>query len=413
MSLSSIRMRPTRFTSEEVEACVGGIGARKAGMPGLREHDGLLRENWYIAGLSKDLSASVSGLLSTVVYETPMVIYRDPKGDLQAVIDRCLHRGAKLSEGACAGGQLRCPYHGWTYGAGGRLCEVPSEGPLAKREAAAVSEKAWRLSSFPVSEQDGVIWVWMGEGAPASGPSWRFPHAGESEWTGYFMVTDFHNEVTHLVENFMDVPHTVYVHDKWFRNRREIKVPITVELGRSNRQAAGQPGGQAADQPRVLVTYDQPGDSIGFSSKVLNPDGHPMVHTDEFIFPNITRVDYRFGDRGYVINSQCTPMGRYHTRVYTWIAYRLFPGVIGRMVHRFLARPMAFYTRQVIEQDVDIMKNQGANLLRLDEQGAGLPFRSTAADELHIAIERLRELGRSGDERLKNIAWTKEREIWI
>lgn len=393
-----MRLSPTRFTPEEIAECAGGVGAKQAGLAGLREHDGKLRENWYIAGLTAELERSKNGLLATTVYETPLVIYRDSQGLLHAALDRCLHRGAKLSEGACTEGKLRCPYHGWVYGTDGRVCEVPSEGTHEGATGAKVrTGNAWTLRVFPVVEQDGALWVWMGDQAPLASPTWRFPYADNREWSGYFMVTDFHNEVTHLVENFMDVPHTVYVHEKWFRNRREIKVPITVELGRS----------------RVVVTYEQPNDSIGFSSKVLNPDGNPMLHTDEFIFPNITRVDYRFGDRGYVINSQCTPMGRYRTRVYTWIAYRLLPGALGRAVQRMMIRPMEFYTRQVIEQDVEIMKNQGSNLEQLDEHGYGRPFMSTAADELHIAIERLREMGRDGDERLHTVAWTKEREIWI
>lgn len=396
MSPLKMRMRPTRFSKTEIEACVSGRGAKRDGIPTLREHDGKLRENWYIASLSSEL---VDGKpLSATIYETPLVLYRKPDGTVAAVIDRCLHRGAKLSEGTCTSGKLRCPYHGWAYDSEGRVCEVPSEG-------LASTVKNWKLSSYPVVEQDGVIWVWMGDSAPECGPNWRFPFCADRSWHGYFMVTDFHNEVTHLVENFMDVPHTVYVHDKWFRNRREIKVPISVELGRA----------------RVLVTYEQPNDTIGFTSKILNPSGQPMRHTDEFIFPNITRVDYQFGDRGYVINSQCTPIGRYHTRVYTWIAYCLFPDETGSILARGLQRylqpllglPMRLYTRQVIEQDVEIMKNQGSSLLALDEQGFGQPFRSTAADELHIAIERLREMGRVGDSRLGTVRWTKEREIWI
>jgi phenylpropionate dioxygenase-like ring-hydroxylating dioxygenase large terminal subunit len=381
----------TRFSKAELEASL----VPPQGMKSLRQVDEGLKENWYIACLATELDSSNGRPISSVVYESPLVLYRDENNVAVAMFDRCMHRGAKLSEGTCKSGKLRCPYHGWAYGASGEVCEVPSEGPSFQK-------KNWRGRTLPTVEQDGVIWVWPGDTDPTlsvqtARPSWRFPFADSTEWTGYFMVTDFENEVTHLVENFMDVPHTVFVHDKWFRSRSEIKVPITVEVGSG----------------RVLVTYDQPKDSIGFSSKMMNPRNEPMVHTDEFIFPNITRVDYRFGKRGYVINSQCTPIGRYKTRVYTWITYHLFSGAFGRVVNRQLRPAMNFYTRQVIEQDVDIMKNQGRNLQRLDEQGQGAPFKSTAADELHIAIERLREFGRLRDERVHSTAWTKERELWI
>lgn len=381
----------TLFSKAEIDGSL--IPPR--GMSSLREVDQGLRENWYIACLSSELDSANGRPVSRVVYEMPLVIYRDELKAATALLDRCLHRGAKLSEGTCKAGKVRCPYHGWAYGARGEVSEVPSEGPDFQK-------KNWRGRALPVVEQDGAVWVWTGDKDPmlspqTSRPPWRFPFADASDWTGYFMVTDFENEVTHLVENFMDVPHTVFVHDKWFRSRAGIKVPITVEVG------AG----------RVLVTYDQPKDSIGFTSKMMNPGNEPMIHTDEFVYPNITRVDYRFGKRGYVINSQCTPMGRYKTRVYTWISYHLFSGLAGRIVNHRLRGAMNYYTRQVIEQDVDIMKNQGRNLQWLDEQGQGIPFKSTAADELHIAIERLRELGKHRDEKLLTTAWTKERELWI
>ncbi len=389
--VSSFYRPATLFSKAELDESV----LPKNGMESLRSADKGLRENWYIACLVEQLDSASDGRLATVVYELPLVLYRDENSQVVALVDRCLHRGARLSEGSCKSGKLRCPYHGWAYGKDGEVSEVPSEGPQFKK-------RNWKGSTLPVVEQDGAIWVWPGDSDPTlnsrtSNPPWRFPFSESRDWTGYFMVTDFENEVTHLVENFMDVPHTVFVHDKWFRRRSEIKVPITVEVGNG----------------RVLVTYDQPKDAIGFTSKMMNPNGDPMIHTDEFIFPNITRVDYRFGERGYVINSQCTPLGRYKTRVYTWIAYRLFTGRVGQIVNRSLREAMNYYTRQVIEQDVDIMRNQGQNLQRLDERGQGQPFKSTAADELHIAVERLRELGRAEDERLLTTAWAKERELWI
>ena len=40
-------------------------------------------------------------------------------------------------------------------------------------------------------------------------------------------------------------------------------------------------------------------------------------------------------------------------------------------------------------------------------------FQSTPADEPHIQIERLRELGVKGDEKLWQVEKFKEGEIWI
>ena len=259
---------------------------------------------------------------------------------------------------------------------------VPSEGPTGCRDRAKVG-----LRQFPVTEQDELLWVWMGAGEPPGPPPFRFPHFQEKGWSHYFMVTDFENEVTHLAEKFMDVPHTVFVHKGWFRHPRTVAVPMTVKTGDGS----------------VLVNYVQPKDRIGFTDKLLNPRGEPAVHTDHFIMPNITKVDYHFGRRtSFLIISQCTPVSTLQTRAYTAIIYRL--GALTRPLKPFFR----FYTRQVIDQDVVIMANQGRSFrFEMDP-----PFRSTDADVVHLSIERLRELGREGRD-YRAVAKTTEKTIWV
>jgi phenylpropionate dioxygenase-like ring-hydroxylating dioxygenase large terminal subunit len=349
-------------------------------MQSLRARDGHLVDHWYIACLSDELRAGRP--IQRVLYEQPLVLFRDAQGKPACLPDRCLHRATLLSEGRVENGRLSCPYHGWIYDAQGNVVEIPSEGEGAPRSKLC-------LKPLPAVEQDGCVWVWTGEGEPASAaPPWRFPEYDNPAWTRYFMITDFDNEVTHLAENFMDVPHTIFVHRGWFRNPRKQRVPMKLEVGDGS----------------VLVTYRQPNDSIGFSSRILNPEGAPMVHTDRFIFPNLTRVDYLFGrTSGFIINSQITPVASLKSRVYTYIAYRI--GRVGGLIKPF----MRFYTRQVIEQDVEIMANQGRSF-RFEPEPR---FRSTDADEIHIAIERLRELGAQGDPGVMTYRREKEKEFWI
>ena len=151
---------------------------------------------------------------------------------------------------------------------------------------------------------------------------------------------------------------------------------------------AGARGGGAHTAESVLVTYDLPNDEVGFSARILNPDGAPIEHTDKFYMPNNTRVDYTFGPRrGFTITSTCTPRGPYDTVVYTLISYQL--GWLNRLAKLWLP----FYTREVIRQDVDVMRIQGDNLRRF---GGETRFNSTAADLLHDNVESLREHAERG-----------------
>jgi phenylpropionate dioxygenase-like ring-hydroxylating dioxygenase large terminal subunit len=350
----------------------------------LREIDGDLINHWYILCLSHEISANKP--IQRVLYEQAYVIYRDSRGQAVVMLDRCPHRGVRLSEGSCQAGHLVCPYHGWKFGEKGQLKHVPSDGP----ESTPVS--GWGGEVIPSHEQDGVLWVWPGNPKEQSShPSWRFPEYQTKGWQNYFMITDFNNEVTFLAENFMDVPHTVFVHNKWFRSSRALKVPISLEVG----------------QGRVKVTYQAANDSIGIVKRMLNPKGHKMVHTDEYVFPNITRVDYIFGSEHFIINSQCSPIRRGETRVYTWICYRL--PLIGPLLKPLLQ----FYTRKVITQDVEIMENHGKNLRLFPEWFRGEKYKNTAADELHLAIDRMRLSGIKDRHSVQNMNYRREREFWI
>ena len=129
-----------------------------------------------------------------------------------------------------------------------------------------------------------------------------------------------------------------------------------------------------------------------------------MKHTDQYIYPNLTRVDYTFGDDyGFIINSQNTPVSTLKSKVYTYITYRT--AFASKLIKPFIS----YYTRQVIKQDVDIMEEQYRSLL-IDPTPN---FRSTDADALHIEIERLRAWGKSDSDQLYKYQSKIEKFFWI
>jgi phenylpropionate dioxygenase-like ring-hydroxylating dioxygenase large terminal subunit len=328
----------------------------------MRFLSGTLNENWYIAALSREVTPRKP--LGRVIMEEPIVLFRNRAGQAVALIDRCLHRNAQLSQGAIFNGCIGCPYHGWTYNAEGKCVFVPSENGKVEDRS---------LERFQTREHDGFVWVYLGtpERAHRREP-FRYPEVGPG-WRSYVMVTRFQGDVTDLVENFMDVPHTVFVHRGWFRKQGKPKrAEATVERTPTS----------------VLVEYFQPDDSIGFTKRLLNPDGKPMTHTDRFFMPNCTRVDYAWGDRrGFVITSQITPVGPAEAVVYTAITFKF--GVLNPLLRAFLP----WYTRQVINQDVRIMAIQTENLKRFGRRR----FHGTAADSIHRSIEALRDHARNGE----------------
>lgn len=290
-----------------------------------------LRDFWYIAAGAKDLR---SRPLSRTVLGERLVLFRQADGSPAALQDRCAHRNAALSEGRVEGGCVECPYHGWKYGGDGRCTAIPSLPELPPEPV--------RIPAFPAVEQDGFIWVYLGEEPPTAGPR-PFPHCGEAGWTTFTMRTHFPAGVMACLENFLDCPHTVYVHQGWFRSRnaKEVRARVT----------------RRADEVRVEFFEERDAESV--VSRTLFPSGGKMVHTDRFLMPTTTRVDYSFGpERHFIITSQCTPVSEHETEVYTVMTYRF--GRIGPLVRLFF-EPLS---RRIIRQDVDILRQHTEQLQR-------------------------------------------------
>ncbi len=78
-------------------------------------------------------------------------------GTAFALRDICPHRGVPLSAGkVMPEGAVECPYHGWRFRADGQCSLIPS---LVGGEA--IKAESIRVRSYPVREQDGLLWVYM------------------------------------------------------------------------------------------------------------------------------------------------------------------------------------------------------------------------------------------------------------
>ncbi|HXG52532.1 MAG TPA: aromatic ring-hydroxylating dioxygenase subunit alpha [candidate division Zixibacteria bacterium] len=312
-----------------------------------------LKAFWYIGAESRELESRP--LAATIMGER-LVFFRAGDGSPRALLDRCAHRGMALSRGRVRRDGLECPYHGWRYDGDGRCLEVPALADGAPPPRASVR-------AFPCAERDGYIWVYMGNCPPSSSP----PHldgAGEPGWTTFRMKTRFQAGVLACLENFLDCPHTVYVHRGWFRNSRPRPARARVE--------------RYSD--RVLVRFFGERDPRSAVSRLLFPRRAEMGHTDCFLMPATSRVEYSFGPRRrFIITSQCTPVSPDETEVYTLIAFRF--GAVGPLV-RLLFEPLS---RIIIRQDVEILRLQGEQVRHF---GDG-PLVSTSADVFGPEIVRL------------------------
>ncbi len=94
----------------------------------------MFEAGWSCAVRSADLSEP--GAFQTVqVGRESVLIARDRKGNLNAFLEVCRHRGARLctEEAGQVQRSLRCPCHAWTCGLDGRLIAAPNLGGMPRR----------------------------------------------------------------------------------------------------------------------------------------------------------------------------------------------------------------------------------------------------------------------------------------
>jgi phenylpropionate dioxygenase-like ring-hydroxylating dioxygenase large terminal subunit len=166
-----------------------------------------LRNSWYVAGWSKDLTDRP--LARTLLGEA-VVIFRGASGDVTALEDRCPHRHLPLSMGAVVGDTIQCGYHGMVYNREGACVAAPSQGAAPPRA---------RVKAYPTIERFDWIWVWMGEAEKAdpalvpdfsllTAPGYRAVGSTNHVKASYKLVTD----------NLMDLSHVGFVHQTTIGN---------------------------------------------------------------------------------------------------------------------------------------------------------------------------------------------------
>jgi phenylpropionate dioxygenase-like ring-hydroxylating dioxygenase large terminal subunit len=295
----------------------------------------VLRGHWYIACRSRQLA---KGPLARTILGEALVLFRDAEGKAGALIDRCAHRNLALSRGQVTAGGLRCAYHGWTWAADGHCTGIPSS-------CEPQSCRAIRVKAYPLTEQQGFVWVWLAsaeKALPDREPP-LFPWLGEPGWRHFVMERVFEADAFHCVENFLDVPHTAHVHRGLFRGEESKEIELEITRGEDWIEAE-------------FLGEERMDSWIG---KLLVPAGSAVRHVDRFQLPYVTRVDYRMSEkRQYVVMSQCTPEGPERTRVFTYLGFRFEP--LGGLI-QLIFQPFA---GAILNQDVEVLRQQTEDLRR-------------------------------------------------
>jgi phenylpropionate dioxygenase-like ring-hydroxylating dioxygenase large terminal subunit len=152
-----------------------------------------------------------------------MVAWRNGKSELAVMTDKCPHRGAALSLGKLNLDCLQCPFHGFEYDTNGVCTLIPANGKTTE------PPKALHVTSYPVREEHGFVYIWWGKPQDEYPPVPWFESIPDS--MVYATLKDhWANHYSRAIENQLDVVHLPFIHYNTIGrgNRTLVNGPIAV-----------------------------------------------------------------------------------------------------------------------------------------------------------------------------------------
>lgn len=269
-----------------------------------------------------------------------LVFWRGADGQVHGALDRCPHRGAKLSPGKVKDGCIECPFHGFLFDGAGTCTAIPAH--PERRISAAMS-----LAPLPLREAHGFVWLWTGPEAAPDGEIPFFDFEGFS-WQGSQLTVPVETHYTRAIENQLDFAHLPFVHASTIGRFATAEVEVNT----------------AVDGDRIRADVGQPDGFI------------------DFLGPNLWRL--RTGPTWQFLVFVPIDEGRmqYYMRNYQ-------PWVHAPGLRWMVGRANAVVNRMIIGQDTPVVESQPAEETRLRMDEVLVP-----SDQPIIAYRRWREAHR-------------------
>lgn len=265
-----------------------------------------------------------------------LVFWRDESGKVNALLDNCPHRHAKLSLGKVIDGNIQCPYHGFEFNGSGNVVKIPALG------SASEMPKYLKAFPIPVHEDYGIIWIWYGDGNPSDSPRFFNDMRGLTVYSEISEVWGV--SLPRAVENQLDVFHLPFVHYN--------------TIGRGGRTLVNGPLVKIIDEYSFIV---YPFNEVDRGQRPLRSsqiDASLLRNYLWFIYPNLWE---NYISEGMRIVAFFAPINATNTKIYV----RLYMDVTGiKMIDKILTKLLMPFNAYVLHQDRRVVLTQDNDVKR-------------------------------------------------
>jgi nitrite reductase/ring-hydroxylating ferredoxin subunit len=179
-----------------------------------------MRRYWIPAAFSHQVAKPDGPPIRVRLLGENLVLFRDTKGRVGLLDEKCPHRTASLFFGRNEESGLRCVYHGIKFDVAGNCVDLPCVPQMSEAHLENV-QKQLNVKSYPCLERGEVVWTYMG-------PAEHKPEFPELEWT---MLPASHRYATRHIqecnwlqalEGGFDATHLTFLHGGESESSRKI-----------------------------------------------------------------------------------------------------------------------------------------------------------------------------------------------
>ncbi len=265
----------------------------------------LMRAHWMPACMSEEVEEPDCTPLKVRLLGENLVVFRDSKGRVGVLDEYCPHRRVSLVYGRNEECGLRCLYHGWKFDVEGNAVDLSSENADSKLQ------NTMKTKAFPVREEGGFIWVWMGDPdavTPFLSPTW----AGSAT----ISIVKIHGACNwaQVLEGAIDSAHSSSLHST--------NMPVEKGVARSTATDTAWLRPSADKSPKIEVQRTNFGFRYAAIRKPLvNPEQQDYVRTTLFVAPFTVHIP---PTNEYNLSQMLVPIDDDNMMFY-WIAWHPDP----------------------------------------------------------------------------------------
>jgi phenylpropionate dioxygenase-like ring-hydroxylating dioxygenase large terminal subunit len=312
--------------------------------------DPVLMHEWYPVAKSEDLSAGVKAIR---LLEQDLVLWRSPQG-IVAWRDRCPHRGAKLSLGRISPeNYFICPDLGLAYNSKGHRVDTSPHPDITPSQQL-------KIEAFFAQERYGLIWVALQKSDR------ELPIFSQWNNADYRTVLcgayRYRASAFRALENFLDVAHFPYVHEKLLGDRAYPQI-----------------------EPYSVYWHDNGIETSDISIWQPDPDGTGQAKQVKYRYqvhrPLVASFTKEIDTSRFAMFLALTPVSEFECLGWMGIAMNYAKELSEDQIKAFQNR--------LVQQDIAIVESQNPQQLPLNSSEFHLP-----ADKLSVVYRQwLKQLG--------------------